>query len=187
MAINKSIINFNKDTRPQIIYIKDYNNKFKYFHDIVKDLNEVDIYFFSREIDRNTMLAIEDIIKSGNTNSDNNSPYMKTKFYCCRKFQTEEFKDKLKEPHLKNIEIYNHPDKDFFHDRFILFKRKYYEDEIYLMGNGISSIKYQTSTIKAMCISKICGDNIKISIEHKQHLINDLDLIISQSIKVKLW
>lgn len=127
-----------------------------YLHNIaVYENEESEISIFNREIDEKTLDVIRNVICLGNSGK---SPYLRCKLYCCRDISKRIDTQKLsRDPSLKGIAIFSHPSKDIFHDRFLVFENKTYEQDYYIMGNSISSF-----IEKPMSISQMAGQCIKL-------------------------
>lgn len=160
-------------------FIRDFYNSCQYLHNIATSYTLSEIRLFNREIDEDTIEVLKQIINFG---IESGSPYSNMEIYCCRDIDKRlDLKSLEQNPMFKNIKIYKHPIKDVFHDRFlnIVVKEEQYED-IYLMGNSLSSIKN-----KPMSISQIIGKCI-INLDEltKNNLRKWLDEIARKSDKI---
>lgn len=135
-------------------YIPDYGNSTLYLHNIATYIDGAkEIILLNRQIDGETLEVLEYITYYDSSNS----PYFRTKIFCCRDFNKGIQIDKITtNPNLKNIEIYKHPNKDIFHDRYLIVEFESTRD-IYLMGNHLSSIKTNDMTI-AQIVGKCVGN-----------------------------
>lgn len=160
-------------------FIRDFYNSCQYLHNIATSYPQSEIQLFNREIDEDTIEVIKQIINFG---IESGSPYSNIEIYCCRDIDKRiDLKALEQNPMFKNIKIYQHPEKDIFHDRFlnIVVKEEQYED-VYLMGNSLSSIKN-----KPMSISQIIGKCIvNLDEPTKMNLKNELDEIVKKSKKI---
>lgn len=144
-------------------HIFDYGTSCMHLHNIATYKNEnSEIIIFNREIDEETLEVIDLIINFGNHGK---SPYLNTKIYCCRDIGKRINLENLKRnPKLKNIEIYQHMQKDVFHDRYLMIKHVNEQTEIYLMGNSISSFKktyMNIAQVTGECITHLDTDTTK--------------------------
>lgn len=160
-------------------FIKDFYNSCQYLHNIVEPYHNINIQLFNREIDNETIDVLKNIINFG---IESGSPYSNIEIYCCRDIKKRlDLKSLEQNPLYKNIKIYKHHIKDIFHDRFlnIVVEEEHFED-IYLMGNSLSSIKS-----KPMSISQIIGKCI-INLDEatKKNLKNELKEIVRKSKKI---
>lgn len=158
-------------------YIAGFDDSVKYLHNIATYADGVkNILLFNRQIDGETLEVLEYITYYDSSNS----PYFRTKIFCCRDFnkdiQTDEI---ITNPNLKNIEIYKHPDKDIFHDRYLIVEFENTRD-IYLMGNHLSSIRNKDMTI-AQIVGKCIGN---LDDKTEGRLSKHLNRLMSESKKL---
>lgn len=157
-------------------FIKGFDNSCVFLHNITNIYSSCKIKLFNREIDDVTMEVLKQIIDYG---IESGSPYSNIEIYCCRDLEKRiDFKLLKDNPIFRNIKIFQHPKKDIFHDRFlyIIDEEPQYED-IYLMGNSLSSIKSNPMSI-AQIIGK-CIVNLDESIN--DNLKKELKAIIEKS------
>ncbi|MEN5387127.1 hypothetical protein ABE179_04215 [Aliarcobacter skirrowii] len=147
-------------------FIKGFYDSCIYLHNIVTSYSKSEIQLFNREIEDETIDVLKNIINFG---IESGSPYSNIEIYCCRDIEKRlDLKSLEQNPMFKNIKIYQHNIKDKFHDRFlnIVVKDENFED-IYLMGNSLSSIKntpMSISQIIGKCIinlDELTKDNLK--------------------------
>lgn len=161
-------------------FIRGYNDSSLYLHNIASSpSNHCKIRLFNREIDNDTMKVLEQIINFG---IESGSSYSNLEIYCCRPIVKKiDLVSLEKNSIFKNITIYQHPEKDIFHDRFlsVYFKEENFED-IYLMGSHFSSIIQ-----KPMSIAQIIGKCIvNLDEETEKNLKNELSEIVDKSDKI---
>lgn len=160
-------------------FIRDFYNSCQYLHNIAISYAQSEVQLFNREIDNETMDVLQNIINFG---IESGSPYSNIKIYCCRDIDKRlDLKFLEENPIYRNIKIYKHPVKDIFHDRFlnIIVKGEHFED-IYLMGNSLSSIKSKPMSI-AQVIGKCIANLDQLT---KNNLKNELDEIVKKSKKI---
>ena len=157
------------------IFLEGFDFCTTYLHNIVSELNmDTKILLFNREIDEDTMEVLKKIISCNQKQSN----YSYINLYCCRNKNSIDFNNLKQDPLLKDISIYLHPQKDFFHDRFIyIISKKDSIEDIYLMGNSLSSIKKMP-----MSLVQIVGNCINyFDNETKDRLIKYLNMIKDKS------
>ena len=161
-------------------FIKGFHDSCIYLHNIATNYLKCKIQLFNREIDVVTIDVLKNIINFG---IESGSPYSNIEIFCCRPIDIKKL-DLQQNPMFKNIKIYQHPQKDIFHDRFLnilekeeQFNNLYSLKDAYLMGNSLSSIKN-----KPMSISQIVGKCI-VNLDDltKKNLKNELDEIVKKS------
>jgi hypothetical protein len=161
-------------------FIKGYHDAGSHLHNLADTYPSSKVRLFNREIDDDTMEVLQLIINSGRT--ETGSPYSNIEIFCCRDIDKRlDLKSLEQNPILKNIKIYRHPQKDIFHDRFLsVFVEEEQFEDIYLMGNSLSSIKN-----KPMSIAQILGKCIVNLYEHTQSgLKKELKEIVDKSKRI---
>ncbi|QOG13114.1 hypothetical protein [Arcobacter sp. FWKO B] len=160
-------------------FIKGYDGAVKHLHNLVDSYPSSKIRLFNREIDNDTIEVLQVIINCGIAKG---TPYSNIEIFCCRDIDKRlDLKSLEQNPILKNIKIYRHHQKDIFHDRFLsIFVEEEQFEDIYLMGNSLSSIKN-----KPMSIAQILGKCIINLYEHTQSgLKKELKEIVDKSKRI---
>ena len=108
LSTNEECKNNNKS-----VFLKGFDNCCIYLHNISTELDsKAKIFLFNREIDEETLEVLRKIITYAGTNT----PYLQLNIYCCRPVERKiDLQSIVQDPQLKEIKIYNYPEKDFFH------------------------------------------------------------------------